>query len=414
MSISRLMKIVFVNRFYAPDHSATSQMLTDLASALASGDAQVEVVTSRLRYDDASASLPGRQTIGGVDVHRVWTSRFGRGNLIGRAFDYLSFYVFATAKLSALARSGDVIVAKTDPPLISVVAAWVARKRGARLVNWLQDLFPEVASNLGVIDPRGAMARWLRRLRDRSLTGAAANVVLGEAMRKRVEALGVDPGRIAVIPNWASGDRLRPGSREANPLRAEWSLGDRFIVGYSGNLGRVHEFATLLDAATELRAQTGIAFLLIGGGAQKADVERVAAERKLANVVFRPYQPRDRLHHTLGVADVHVVALRPELEGLVVPSKFYGVAAVGRPTIFIGDPDGEIGSVVRAAQCGTCVQAGDAAALVRAIIELRDDVALRERAGANARAVFEERYDMPIAVLQWRRLLGDVARARPR
>ena len=343
------MKIIFVNRFYAPDHSATSQMLTDLAAALAADGIPVHVVTSRLRYDDAAASLAPREAIDGVDVHRVWTSGFGRGNLVGRAFDYLSFYVTAAAKLAALARSGDVIVAKTDPPLVSVVAGWVARMRGARLVNWLQDIFPEVAANLGVGPTRGAVGRLLRWLRDGSLRHAAANVVLGRRMRERVTALGVDPRKIAVIPNWADGARLRPMPRDGNPLRAEWGLGDRFVVGYSGNLGRVHDFRTVLDAADALRAQPDIVFQFIGGGAQMEALRQTVAERRLPNVVFKPYQPREMLGQSLGAADVHLVTLRPELEGLVVPSKFSGVAAVGRPTIFIGDPEGEIGSIVREA-----------------------------------------------------------------
>jgi glycosyltransferase involved in cell wall biosynthesis len=215
-----------------------------------------------------------------------------------------------------------------------------------------------------------------------------------------------------VIPNWADGALLRPEVRGANPLRAEWGLGDKFVVGYSGNLGRVHEFRTVLDAAEALRSQADIVFLFIGDGAQKAALATAAQERGLSNILFRPYQPREALGQSLGAADVHLVTLRPELEGLVVPSKFYGVAAVGRPTIFIGDPEGEIGSVVREARCGMCVQQGDGEGLAQAITTLRDDSALRERMGANARRVFEERYDRAIAVEEWRRLLHDVAAAK--
>jgi colanic acid biosynthesis glycosyl transferase WcaI len=405
-------KIVFVNRFYAPDHSATSQMLTDLAVELAAGGADVQVVTSRQRYDDAAASLAPRQVIDGVAVHRVWTSTFGRGNLFGRALDYVSFYVAAGAKLFELARSGDVVVAKTDPPLVSVVAGWVARLRGARLVNWLQDLFPEVAANLGMASARGPGGWLLRRLRDGSLRRAGANVVLGRLMRDRVAALGVDARKIAVIANWADGAQLRPVERDANPLRAEWGLGDGFVVGYSGNLGRVHEFRTVLDAAEVLRSQTDIVFLFIGDGAQKAALATAAQERGLSNILFRSYQPRESLGHSLSAADVHLVTLRPELEGLVVPSKFYGVAAVGRPTILLGDPDGEIGSVVREAACGLCVEPGDAGGLAEAVAMLRDDIPLRERMKRNARGLLEERYDKAIAVEQWRRLLRDVAKSR--
>jgi glycosyltransferase involved in cell wall biosynthesis len=240
------------------------------------------------------------------------------------------------------------------------------------------------------------------------LRRAAANVVLGQRMRERVTALGVDPRRIAVIPNWADGALLRPVERGANPLRAEWGLGDRFVVGYSGNLGRVHEFGTVLGAAEALRSQADIVFLFIGDGAQKAALATAAQGRALSNILFRPYQPREALGQSLGAADAHLVTLRPELEGLVVPSKFYGVAAVGRPTIFIGDPEGEIGSVVREARCGMCVRQGDAEGLARAITTLRDDSATRERMGTNARQVFDERFDRSIGVAAWRRLLDSV------
>jgi colanic acid biosynthesis glycosyl transferase WcaI len=405
------MKIVFVNRFYAPDHSATSQMLTDLAAALAADGDEVHAVTSRLRYDDAAASLTPHERIDGVLVHRVRTSTFGRDHLPGRALDYLSFYVAATATLARLVRPGDVVVAKTDPPLVAVAAGWIAGRRGARLVNWLQDLFPEVAANLGIPPARGLGGRLLARLRDRSLRHAAANVVLGRLMCERVVALGVDPRKVAVIPNWADSALLSPMERDANPLRAEWRLEDKFVVGYSGNLGRAHEFRTVLGAAEALRAQADIVFLFVGGGALKETLAAAAGELALSNVRFEPYQAREALGRSLSAADVHLVTLRPELEGLVVPSKFYGIAAVGRPTIFIGDPDGEIGSVVREADCGICVKQGDVDALVGAVAALRDEPALRERMGRNARRLFEARYDKAIAVGRWRRLLDDVAAA---
>ena len=403
------MKIVFINRFYAPDHSATSQMLTDLAGALAADRIAVHVVTSRLRYDDPRALLPAQERIDGVEVHRVWTSRFGRANLVGRAVNYLSFYLTAAVKLAALTRSGDVIVAKTDPPLVSVVAGGIAGLRRARLVNWLQDIFPEVASNLGVRLARGAGGRLLRWLRDGSLHRAEANVVLGRGMHERVASLGVDPRKIVLIPNWADGKRLRPMGRDENPLRDEWELGSRFVVGYSGNLGRVHEFQTMLDAADALRAQPDVVFLFAGGGARMAELQLAARECGLSGIVFKPYQPRERLGQSLSAADVHLVTLQRELEGFVVPSKFAGVAAVGRPTIFVGDPEGEIGSIVRESECGICVEEGDVDALVRAITTLRDAPALRERMGENARRVLEERFDMPVALAQWRKLLRAVA-----
>jgi colanic acid biosynthesis glycosyl transferase WcaI len=402
------MRVIFVNRFYAPDHSATSQMLTDLAVALAAGGMEVHVVTSRLLYDEPAALLPRRENIDGVSVHRVRTSAFGRGTLVGRAFDYLSFYVTATATLARLLRSGDVVVAKTDPPLISVPVCWIARARGARTVNWLQDIFPEVAGNLGVALARGFWGRVSSWFRNGSLHTASANVVLGQRMRERVAAMGVDPRKIVVIPNWADGAALRPVHPESNPLRTEWGFRGKTVIGYSGNMGQAHEFQTIIDAAAALRNDSNILFLFVGGGAQKAMIAAASTERGLANLMFKPYQPRERLDQSLGAADVHLVTLRPEMEGLIVPSKFYGIAAAARPTIFIGDPDGEIGSVIRAADCGVCVRQGDAAGLVAAIRALHADAEWRERMGRNARRAFDEQYDKPLAVEKWRTLLREI------
>ena len=139
------MRVVFLNRYFHPDHAATSVLLSNLAFALSQRGIQVTVITSRLRYEGGDHLLPQHETIRGVDVHRVWTSRRGRSGLIGRSLDYGSFYLAAAWRLWRVIRRNDIVVAKTDPPLLSVMAAPIARLKGARLVNWLQDIFPEVA-----------------------------------------------------------------------------------------------------------------------------------------------------------------------------------------------------------------------------------------------------------------------------
>src|SRR5205809_1991543 len=153
------MKIVFVNRFFFPDQSATSQILTDLGFYLAGSGHDVHVVASRQRYEEPGASLPPAEVARSVKIHRIWTSRFGRDNLLGRTVDYLTFYLSAGWRLSLIVRHGDTLVAKTDPPLISIVVAVVARLRGARLINWVQDVFPETARALGVRGVNGQLGK---------------------------------------------------------------------------------------------------------------------------------------------------------------------------------------------------------------------------------------------------------------
>ncbi len=246
------MRVIFLNRYFYPDHSATSQMLSDLAFFLADVGHEVCVVTSCQRYDDAAAILPARERVDGVEVHRVRTTRFGRDNLVGRAADYATFYLAAGWRLWRIARAGDVVVAKTDPPLISVVAWFIARRRNVRLVNWVQDVFPEVAEALGVRALAGPLAGVLRRLRNGAFRSAAVNVVLGERMAAVVARAGAPASCIRVIPNWADMEAIRPVAAANNPLRQEWGLDGKFVVCYSGNMGRVHEFDTILGAAERL------------------------------------------------------------------------------------------------------------------------------------------------------------------
>lgn len=393
-------RIIFVNRYFYPDYSATSQLLTDLAFNLANLY-EVHVVTSRQLYDDPGVRLPHVTTAKKVNIWRVWSSRFGRRFLPARAFDYLTFYAAALKMLCSLTQSGDIVVAKTDPPLISFVAALACRARGAQLINWLQDLFPEIARALE-IRGSGPLFFLLSGARNWSLGQARMNVVLGSRMARVIRDLpgGCDMP-MEVIHNWSDGDEIYPVAMQDNPLRNEWALKDRFVIGYSGNMGRVHELCIILEAARQLSGDPRFVFLFIGGGARQAELEDIACVGGLQNVMFRPYQPRCKLIFSLGVCNVHIVSLLPKLEGYVVPSKFYGVAAAGRPVVNIGDKDGEIARIITEAECGATFEPNDAVGIARFIKSLADDEMLWSRYARKARLVFEDRYNKHKALRRW-------------
>lgn len=427
------MRLIFLNRYFYPDHSATSQMLSDLAFALANRGHKVDVITSRQIYDAPDERLPARESVDGLSVHRVWTSRFGRNNLVGRAIDYVTFYASAVSALWRLADGGDILIAKTDPPMLSVVAAPIARLRRAYLVNWLQDLFPEVAEAAGVGRSRLAtvLHRALRGIRNRSLCAAAANVTLGDRMARRLRENGIKPHAISIIPNWSDAFVIKPIAHSDNALRSAWGLQGKFVIGYSGNLGRVHDYHTLLDAISHLEAkqrsaqssrQVGptdaewpeIVWLFVGGGALCDTVAHEVGRRGLTSVLFKSYQPRERLAQSLSAIDVHLVSLRPEFEGLIVPSKFYGIAAAGRPAIFIGDTGGEIARLVAQYGCGRAIAQGDGLGLANTSLELARDRLLCWEMGKRARQAFERQFDKTLAVARWERLLLEVGGSAPR
>jgi glycosyltransferase involved in cell wall biosynthesis len=304
-----------------------------------------------------------------------------------------------------LLRRGDTVIAKTDPPLISIVAMAAAKIKGAHLVNWLQDIFPEVASLLGANPLPRPLDALLRNCRNQSLRSARMNVVLGERMRDRLLRLGIPANRIEIIENWAECTQVPPKAASRSVLRAKLEVADKFVVGYSGNLGRAHEFKTLLGAAAILARDGEIVFLMIGGGAGMPKLLNATIERGLNNFLFLPYQPREELGDSLAASDVHWVSLMPELEGLIVPSKFYGIMAAARPTVFIGNPDGELARAIRAGQCGVTVPVGDVDALVGAVRHLKNDTEYRERLGGNAYERYRERYSAQRAFDRWVRII---------
>ena len=390
-------KIIFINRFFYPDYSATSQILSDLAFDFAKSGEVIEVICSRLLYDESAVQLPPFEIIQGVRINRVRTSHFGKENILGRLVDYATFYFSAGWMLFKITTVNSIVVVKTDPPLFSIVASVIVRYRRARLVNWLQDIFPEVASALGLSMMRWPIYPLLKILRNLSLKKASVNIVIGRLMREKLLSDGVPDEKIRIIPNWADGKMVRPVPSSKNILREEWGMQGKFVVGYSGNLGRAHEFDTILKAIEKLQYRDDIVFLFIGGGVQRVLLENEVFSRRLRNVIFKPYQAREVLSESLSVSDLHLVSLNPALESLIVPSKFFGIAAVARPTIFIGDCDGEIATILEEFSCGYSVESGNHIKLSDKILGFVNapDSAISQ--GLNARNAFELHFDKVVA-----------------
>jgi colanic acid biosynthesis glycosyl transferase WcaI len=407
-------RLIFVNRFFCPDHSASSQILSDLAFHLANAGHDVHVVTSTQLYDDAKAALPVSEIINDVHVRRLPSTSFGRNALLGRSIDYVSFYRSMWQSLVALARQRDIIVAKTDPPLTSVVAMTAARRNGARLVNWLQDIYPETAIALGVPFMRGPLGRSLVALRNRSLRHAEATIVVGDLMARKIESLGTPSSRVHVISNWCNDEVIRPVAQAKNPLRQNWRLAGQFVLGYSGNLGRAHEFETVLAAAERLRNEPHFVFLMIGGGKRFDELSRAVKRRGLTNSFrFIAYQEQKMLSYSLAVADAHWLSLNPKLEGLIVPSKFYGIAAAGKPIIIVADKNGEIARLVHQYGCGIVIAPGDVDAFVGALRSLSNTPETVSEMGKRARTMLDAHFTRRRALERWSKLLGQLDESCP-
>jgi len=327
----------FLNRFYWPNESATAQLLHDVTRHLAARGRCVVVLTCD---DSPGGHIPRTEEHTGVRIIRVSRVRL-RAGLAQRAFDAARFLAASAWVLVRQCRRGDTVVAMTDPPLLGVVAGFFAGLKHARVVHWAQDIYPEIV--IALVDQpfvRHA-ARLALPLRDASWRGADRCVAISGEIAALMAARGVCARRISIVANWAPRGITALPRDAVDALRSAWGLEGRFVVAYSGNLGRVHDLAAIADLAEHLRTNADIVILIIGSGPGQTRLSEAVAARRLDNVVFLPPQPRAMLNQSLAVADVHLVTLRPDCAGLVFPSKTYGIARAGRAIAFIGPRDCE-------------------------------------------------------------------------
>ena len=396
--------VLFVNQFYWPDVAATAQMLTDLAEFLAADGFDVHVLAGAGAYDDTSAGPARTEVRHGGTIHRVRTTRFGRGRHVGRIADYATFYAGALAHV--VRRRYDVVVTLTTPPLLPVLGAMARRLRGVRYGVWSMDLHPDAEVALGMLAPESAAARALHALNDRGYGDADFVVALGPHMARRIVAKGVAPERVREISVWGGRDEVRPLAPEDNPLRRELGLEGRFVVMYSGNAGLAHRFDEVTEAMEALRDHDRITFVVAGGGPRRPALEAFAEARGLGNVRFLDYFPRERLAEALSLADVHLLTLRPDMAGIAVPSKLFGAMAAARPTAVVAPAASEPAEIVTAHGAGFVVEPGEAglADRLRALADDPDEVA---RMGAAARQAFLDGYEREGRCQAWSDLLAE-------
>jgi len=395
-------RLLVLNQYYWPGKEATANLLTELCEALAD-EYEVTVVTG------AAPDQPPRSERNGVAIVRVHSTSYDRTLLSRRAANY---FTYATGALAEALRCGrpDVVLSMTDPPFIGAVAELVARRFRARLLVISQDVFPEIAVQLGRLR-NPVLVRALGLLVGHYLRRADQVVAIGETMRIRLEAKGASPEHVRVIPNWTDTTRLAPAPKD-NEWSRENGYADRFVVMHSGNVGHAQDLDTLVRSATFLRDLDDLCVAIVGVGARHGELVTLAGWLETDQVKFLPYQSRSVLSQSLSAADVHVVGLARGLAGFVVPSRLYGILAVARPVIVAAEDSTETAQLVREVGCGVVVPPGRPDELARAIRELhgprRSELA---EMGLRGREYVVAEADRAVAVQRYREALRDVVAA---
>jgi glycosyltransferase involved in cell wall biosynthesis len=378
------MRILLLNLYYPPDTSATAKMAETVVEALSARHA-VTVLCGRPSYDPMERRpwrLWQTEVTERVRITRVGSTDYPRLAMKRRVLNYLS-YVALAIPLSLLLRC-DLVLAMTDPPFEGIVGAVIALLKNKPYVYNIRDMYPDMALGGAIVAP-GLLARIWERLHRWALRRATRVIVLGEDMRARIIAKGVDPAGIEIVRDGAviPPPDAQPPALDAEIIRT--IRGDhKFVLVHAGNLGFYGAWETLITAVRSL-AEDGVGLVFVGEGAQRKRVETLAGGTK--NVRFLPFFPANRIRSVLAAPDAHVITVKRGLEGVVVPSKMYGILAAGKPIVAVAPEETDAASL--GAKFGFAVSADPDSPekVATAIRSLVVDKAKLQSMGRAARAV---------------------------
>lgn len=329
-------------------------MLGDVAEELAKRGIAVTVCCGGGSYDGTE----GDQSVAIAGV-RVASPRLPGWVERRRLLSWVAFWLWFGIWLPRYGGRFQKIVLLTDPPFLPFWARmWARRIRGAEVVWWTMDLYPEALFAAGRVARDGLAGQLLRFVNELGIRRVDLVVSLSVLQLATVEGYSAftDLHRSTVIPPWDVRRNQRVQEDE-NRLAHEMSWVGKRIVLYAGNLGEAHDVTDLVAAARLLRERGDQSwrFVFAVRGSRTGALSRAAED--LPNVEIHDYFPPDRTEELLSAADVHVVSIRPEWASVLVPSKLYGAAATGSPVLFLGAPyelvDDECRSVVLTASSGT-------------------------------------------------------------
>jgi len=388
------LRVVILNQYYAPDVASTGHLLHELATELAKADFDVQVLTSRPSYGppDTWVDCPMREMKDGVDIRRLWTTRFSKDNLLGRAINYVSFMGQLFLRVLLTSRKDTVYLYTTNPPFLAIIGALTSLVRNHAYVMLLHDAYPHMAVWVGTIRRRGIAERVWHFVNRLCYGRAKQSIVLCTKARELVsEEYGVPAERIHVIPNWADGNELTRRPKPQSSFATKHDLQDKFVVLYSGNIGLYYEFETILDAAERL-VDEPFRLVIVGGGGKKAWIADQIEQRELTNTMLLNYVPFPELPDSLSAADASLVSIAEGIEGISFPSKLYTSLAVGRAIVALSEADSELRELIEQHRVGLWCELGDSDRMEQNIRAMMADPARCDRMGERARRLFERAF----------------------
>ncbi len=378
-------RILILSLIFRPDNVSTAQIMGDLALDLKALGHEIFVITTMPHFNEDAEALAiqpmktcwgglfRRSNYHGIEVLHTWMPRKGRSKLV-RILAWLGFHSISTVA-GLFTRFRPDVILTPSPPLTIGISAWlVSVWRKCPFIYNVQEIYPDVAVNLGVIK-NVYLIKCLQRMESFVYDKAQALAVISNGMANHIRATGVPEEKIQVIPNFVDINDFRPLPKVNNFSRL-YDLHNKFVVSYAGNMGVPQGLEMLIEAAHLLRHEVGIHFLMMGDGSERSALMAKAQNLGLANMTFLSYQPYSLMAEAYAAVDASFVSQAPGTCNDGIPSKVYRIMACARPVIACTDDDSDLACLMVKSEGGVVVQAADAVALAGAIQQAffhRDD-----------------------------------------
>ncbi len=394
-TLSKKQSITIITQFYPPDYAATGQFVYELAHALGKEGYDINVFTGKPGYAFKQADAPREEDADGVRVRRTRAAQISPKRIRGKLINSIFFWLRCAIKLRNSSSRGSHLLITSAPPFLGLIGWFYNKVCGHSYSCLIYDVYPEVAVRLGVVKLDHWIVKLWQFLNSKVWERAESLIVISEPMKELLLSQNKKiADKIYVIPNWADPELIKPIPKSTNWFAEQYSLNNYFVVLYSGNLGRCHDEVTILECIYLLKNHPKVKFVFIGNGAGIVPIEKAIATGDLPNAIKLPYQEREVLPYSLTACDLSLVSLKPNVEGVVAPSKVYGILAAGRPIAAICPEHSYLRQLIDEGNCGCCFMNGDAKGLADYICQLANDHSKVEYLGLNARSHFEKNFTL--------------------
>jgi len=401
------MRVLLINQYYPPDTAATGQLLADVANGLTQSGHEVHVLCSKGGYDgckietkktgssaflsnscDYDSHKPGK-----IHIHRICATSFGHRKLSGRLIDYFSFFIMATIKAIRLPKM-DICMTMTTPPYISITGYFLKRLFGTRLVLWIMDLYPDIAVAYGAIKNKGLIHRGLTRLKKKIYHEASAIISIGELMTEKLEAAGAERNKIVTIDNWWPAENIMRLRHNHSAWEKYPNSSKKITIMYCGNYGPGHDLSTLIEAMQKEHIVNSVRILFVSNQKGRQRFKKLISRFDLTDVELLESVSLEELPDMLERGDIHLVSQSYKTEGLMVPSKLYGIMAMGKAIIFVGSINTEAAKIISQSGCGFIITPRGVEQARKALWKLTSDKELRISMGKQGRRYYEDYFGL--------------------